>query len=74
MDPPVFITTTVKLKEFKINAEDDELPPTSGIKNAGMVKKNVSKTSNAVSNHRCNSRGYHIIFERIKIKFHILRC
>ena len=39
MDPPVFITTTVKLKEFKINAEDDELPPTSGIKNAGMVKK-----------------------------------
>ena len=39
MDPPVFITTTVKLKEFKINTEDDELPPTSGIKNAGMVKK-----------------------------------
>ena len=39
MVPQIFIITTVKFKELKINIEVEEILPTIGIKNAGMEKK-----------------------------------
>jgi len=42
--PRIFIITTVKFKELKINIEVEEIHPTTGIKNAGMEKKMVQRS------------------------------
>jgi tmRNA-binding protein len=61
----IFIITTVKFKELKINTEVEEIHPTAGIKNAGMEKKsledlhsNIQKSYTIITNLSYNRRMF----------------